>query len=55
MGIKNVKFKAKVKVNSKPICLTFNAEVGFFKRLDAIHELLEMPIVFVFSDKKGTW
>ncbi len=29
------------------ICKIFNAEVGFFKLLDAVHELLEVPISFM--------
>ncbi len=33
-------------VNSRSICQIFNAEVGFFKLLDAIHELLEVPLKF---------
>ena len=46
--IKKVKFKAKIAANSQSICKIFNAEVGFFKRLDVIHELLEVPL----RDKK---
>ncbi len=43
--IKKVEFKAKIVANSISICEIFNVEVGFFKRLDAIHELLEVPFI----------
>ncbi len=33
-------------VNSRSICHNFNAEGGFFKLLDAIYELLEVPLIF---------
>ena len=42
--IEKIKFKAKIIVNSRSIYQIFNAKGGFFKRLDAIHELLEVTI-----------
>ena len=42
--IKIVKFKAKSTAYSKPIGKIFNVEVGFFERLDAGYELLEVPL-----------
>ena len=35
--------------NNWSICKICNAEVGFFKRLDAIYELLEVPIIVRFK------
>ena len=35
-----------------PICKTFNAEVGFFERLDVIHELLEE---FLHNNNSKIW
>jgi len=40
-------------VNSKSICQIFNVELGFFKHLDATHELLEVPYIKAMPDSKS--
>ena len=47
--IKQIECKAKIAENSLSICKVFNEEVGFFKRLGAVHELLEVPSSHTFA------